>query len=88
MAVTLTLIFRDGAFQSEMLPDLEPFGFDYVTEPLQANGHDLLQIQVEGDQVAIALRPMREAPDTAGLEACLRQLCADCELEFIALAPG
>jgi hypothetical protein len=41
----LVWTFRDDAFQSEMLPDLEPFGFDYTSDPQPANnGHDVLWI--------------------------------------------
>ena len=71
-----------------MLADIEAYGYDYTNQPLQANGCDVLQIQIEGDQVAIGFTATRAAPDREGLEALLRQLCTDCGLEFIALAPA
>jgi hypothetical protein len=81
--------FRDDAFQSEMLPDLADLGFDYISHPqYAADGYDVLLIAIDGDQVAIPLTATRDAPDSTGLELRLRQLCTDCQLEFLALAPS
>jgi hypothetical protein len=46
---TFTWTFRDDAFQSETLPEVADLGFDYANQPLQANGCDVLQIQIEGE---------------------------------------
>jgi hypothetical protein len=71
-----------------MLPDVEHLGFDYVNETTQHNRYDVIWTAIEGEQVSIAFTPMRAVPDVAGLEALLRKLCAECEIEFLSLTPS
>jgi hypothetical protein len=85
---TLTWKFRDAASQSEMLPDVEHLGFDYVNETTQHNRYDVIWTAIEGEHTharGAGYRRARGAPTQAVCRVRDRVSLADTELNALPL---